>query len=61
MAGTKGTPRSAGKQFSERAVSFLVGYAGVRTVKSIANSLGRTPKAIQRKAEKLGISLAVNN
>jgi len=51
--------RNSGKPFTFRAVNFLYGNAGFMTAKSIANVLGRTEKAVQRKAEKLGLSLAV--
>ena len=50
---------NAGKPFSDAAVNFLVSNAGVRSASSIAGTLGRTTKAVRRKAEKLGISLAV--
>lgn len=53
-------PRSAGKPFSDKAVSYLVKNAGVLSAKSIAGRLGRTEKSIRRKAEKLGLSLATN-
>ena len=53
------TVRNAGKLFSDRAVGFLVINAGVMSAKSIAGRLGRTTKAIRRKAEKLGISLSL--
>jgi len=58
MANT--TTRNAGKPFSEKAVSFLVKNAGKRSASSIAGQLGRTEKAVRRKAEKLNLSLAVN-
>ena len=51
--------RNAGKIFSDRAVNFLVNNAGVLSAKSIAGRLGRTTKAVRRKAEKLGISLSL--
>ena len=54
------TLRNAGKPFTEKAVAFLLKNAGKRSAKSIAGQLGRTEKAIRRKAEKLGLSLAVN-
>jgi hypothetical protein len=60
MSGTKTSPLNAGKAFSVRAVNFLVNFAGIRSAGSIAGTLGRTPKSIRRKAEKLGVSLAVN-
>lgn len=53
-------PRNAGKSFSSKATAFLVRNAGVMSAKSIAGVLGRTEKAVRRKAEKLGISLAVS-
>lgn len=53
-------PRNAGKVFSSRATAYLLNNAGVLPAKSIAGRLGRTVKAVRRKAEKLGISLAVN-
>jgi hypothetical protein len=53
------TVRNAGKLFSVRAVGFLITNAGVISAKSIAGRLGRTTKAIRRKAEKLGISLSL--
>lgn len=61
MAKTTGTLRNAGKPFTDRAVNFLIERAGVQTAGSIARQLGRTEKSIRRKAEKLGVSLAVNN
>ena len=51
--------RMAGKPFSQAAVNFLVSNAGYLTTAQIARRLGRTPKAIRRKAEKLNVSLAV--
>ena len=51
--------RNAGKLFSVKAVGFLVSNAGTLSAKSIAGRLGRTTKAVRRKAEKLGISLSV--
>jgi hypothetical protein len=51
--------RNAGKMFSDKAVNFLVINAGVLSAKSIAGRLGRTTKAVRRKAEKLGISLSL--
>lgn len=60
MSGVTTTPRNAGKPFSVKAVSFLTKNAGKRSAVSIANQLGRTEKAVRRKAEKLGLSLAVN-
>lgn len=59
MASTQNL-RSAGKPFSPRAVSYLLKNAGKMKASSIANVLGRTEKSIRRKAEKLGVSLAVN-
>jgi hypothetical protein len=53
------TKRNAGKFFSEKAIKFLVSRAGKSTAKAIANQLGRTEKSIRRKAEKMGLSLAV--
>lgn len=58
MSKTK-TPRNAGKPFSGRAVHFLLENAGHLTTRSIAARLGRTVKAVRRKAEKLGVSLSV--
>lgn len=58
--GTTGSTRNAGKVFSERAVNFLILNAGTLSASSIAGRLGRTTKAVRRKAEKLGISLSVN-
>lgn len=57
--GGSGSTRNAGKLFSEKAVNFLVSNAGVLSAKSIAGRLGRTTKAVRRKAEKLGISLSL--
>lgn len=54
------TTRNAGKPFSDKAVAFLVNNAGNMSAKSIAGRLGRTTKAVRRKAEKLGVSLAIN-
>jgi hypothetical protein len=56
---TSATPRNAGKPFSDRAVGFLESNAGVLSAKSIAGRLGRTVKAVHRKAQKLGLSLSV--
>lgn len=53
-------PRNAGKVFSSRATAYLLNNAGIMSAKSIAGVLGRTEKAVRRKAEKLGVSLAVN-
>lgn len=53
------TLRNAGKPFTVKAVSFLENNAGLMTATSIAGRLGRTIKSIRRKAEKLGLSLAV--
>jgi len=52
--------RNAGKPFSLKAESYLAKNAGSMAAGSIANVLGRTEKAIRRKAEKLGLSLALN-
>ena len=49
----------AGKPFSTAAIGFLLKNAGVLTTLQISRRLKRTPKAISRKAEKLGLSLAV--
>lgn len=49
--------RNAGKPFSDKALTFLINNAGVMKASSIAGRLGRTTKAIRRKAEKLGLSL----
>ena len=51
--------RNAGKPFTFKATNFLVKKAGKMPAHSIANVLGRTEKAVRRKAEKLGLSLAV--
>lgn len=56
---TKNNVRNAGKLFSDRAIGFLLTNAGVLSAKSIAGRLGRTTKAVRRKAEKLGISLSL--
>ena len=53
------TTRNSGKLFSTKAVSFLLDSAGIITASSIASRLGRTTKSVRRKAEKLGVSLAV--
>jgi len=50
--------RNAGKFWTSKAVSFLKKKAGRKSTKFIASRLGRTTKAVQRKAETLGISLA---
>jgi len=52
--------RNAGKSFSSTAVSFIVNNAGFLTTVQIARRLGRTPKSISRKADRLGVSLATN-
>jgi hypothetical protein len=54
-----GNARNGGKLFSDRAVNFLIVNAGVLSAKSIAGRLGRTTKAVRRKAEKLGLSLSL--
>jgi predicted ArsR family transcriptional regulator len=54
------TTRNAGKAFTDRAVNFLIGNAGLMTATAIAGRLGRTTKAVRRKAEKLGVKLSVN-
>ena len=53
------TFRNAGKPFSDKATSFLYKNAGLVSTKTIAKRLGRTEKAIRRKAEKLGLSLSL--
>jgi len=53
------TVRNAGKSFTTAAVKFIVTNAGDLTTRQIASRLGRTPKSISRKADRLGISLAV--
>ncbi len=57
---TTNTLRMAGRPFTLAALNFLIANAGVIPVTKIASRLGRTTKAIRRKAEKLQISLAVN-
>lgn len=57
---SSGLTRNAGKVFSNRATLFLIRNAGTMSAKSIAGRLGRTVKAVRRKAEKLGISLSLN-
>lgn len=52
--------RNAGKAFSVKALNFLVGNAGILSAGKIAGRLGRTVKAVRRKAEKLGVSLRLN-
>jgi len=59
MTNTTNT-RNAGKLFSDKALNFLIGNAGTRSARSIAGSLGRSVKAVRRKAEKLGLKLSVN-
>jgi len=51
---------SAGKAFSVQATNFLIMNAGSRSARSIAAQLRRTVKSVRRKAEKLGLSLALN-
>ncbi len=58
---TTTTLKMAGRPFTIAAVNFLVTNAGFITANAIANRLGRTTKAIRRKAEKLNISLALLN
>lgn len=53
------TPRNAGKVFTVNEISALFVLLGTTSVTKIAKSLGRTEKAIRRKAEKLGLSVAV--
>ena len=50
-----------GTPFSSAAINFLVSNAGKRSATSIASQLRRTVKSVRRKAEKLGLSLRVNN
>ena len=57
---TNTSTRNAGKTFSDRALNFLIGNAGLMSAKSIAGRLGRTTKSVRRKAEKLGVKLSVN-
>lgn len=57
---TSASTRNAGKAFSVRATNFLILNAGSMSAKSIAGRLGRTTKAVRRKAEKLGLKLSVN-
>lgn len=57
---TSTNTRNAGKPFSDKATTYLINNAGVVSAKGIAARLGRTTKAVRRKAEKLGLSLAVN-
>jgi len=57
--GTTSVVRNSGKVFTDKATSFLVKNAGVMPTTKIASRLGRTTKAIRRKAEKLGLSLRV--
>jgi len=56
---TTKTPRNAGKYFTPKAVDFIYDNAGSLTAAQIGKRLGRTTKAIRRKAEKLEVSLAV--
>lgn len=51
--------RNAGKPFSASAVASLRTRAGKSSAQAIAKTLGRTVKAVRRKAEKLGLSLSV--
>lgn len=60
MASTSTQVRNAGKVFSSKATNYLLSNAGRLPAKSIAGVLGRTEKAVRRKAERLGISLAVS-
>ena len=60
MSSVNNSLRMAGKPFSSAAVNFLVRNAGVIPASKIASRLGRTTKAIRRKAEKLNLSLALN-
>ncbi len=57
---TRTVTRNAGKLFSAKAINFLVSKAGNQSANSIARQLGRTVKAVRRKAEKLGVSLALS-
>lgn len=59
MSKTVTSPRNAGKVFTAQATNYLVNNAGVLSAKTIAGRLGRTTKAVRRKAEKLGISLSL--
>ena len=56
---SKKTLRNAGRPFTGNALSFLVTRAGLVSASSIAKQLGRTEKAVRRKAEKLGLSLSL--
>ncbi len=60
MCLTATTLKMAGRPFTPAALNFLLSNAGVLTATTIAGRLGRTTKAIRRKAEKLNVSLAVN-
>ena len=51
--------RNAGKAFTTRGTLFLLNNAGTLSARAIAQILGRTEKAVRRKAEKLGVSLSV--
>ncbi len=52
--------RNSGKPFSIKAVNLLYSKAGVLSAAVIAKRLGRTEKSIRRKAERIGLSLALN-
>jgi len=52
--------RSSGKAFSDTAIDFMLINSGKMSAKSIAGRLGRTVKSVRRKAEKLGLSLALS-
>jgi hypothetical protein len=57
--GTTNRLVTRGTLFSIKAVNFLSVNAGKMNAASIAKVLRRTEKSIRRKAERLGISLAV--
>ena len=52
-------PSNNGKSWTTTAIDYLVTNSGYKSTKSIAAKLRRTVKAVQRKAEKMDISLKV--
>jgi hypothetical protein len=50
--------RNLGKPWTEKQTNLLISSAGIRSVRFIASRVGRTVKAVRRKAESIGVSLA---
>lgn len=50
-----------GTPWTTSEVNYISRYAGKKTVSEMAANLGRTSKAVSRKAEKIGISVRIYN